>query len=265
MARSLAARKRRANKIKARIASGSQDHFPRCTIIGCGRPTERAAKAGLSATLCRKHLLHRQRFGSAWCRSPAATTLKPYLSAARSFIDVHRDDPFVRAALAALDGLMEAAGPVVIATRLRGLSPSQRAKVALARLREAGVMPERLLAIAMAISCLINESPQVVHRIKEWRIVATAKAAHRLAAGYHRVWEITDPDGRSRRTELHAYPRSTGRVLRYLGEWIENESERVIDRHAASVLALKVTRYGPHPAVADPLKFAAAADRRASR
>ena len=38
---------------------------------------------------------------------------------------------------------------------------------------------------------------------------------------------------------MHAYPRSSGRVLRHLGEMIEKECELVIDHHLAKVLAAK--------------------------
>jgi hypothetical protein len=265
MARSHAGSRRRADKIKMRVVSLANDHLPRCTILGCGQPTQRAAKSGLSATLCRKHVLHRQRHGSPWCPSPTASTLRPYVKAALSFIALHRNDPYVRAALVGLSGLMETAGPVVIATRLRGLPPAQRAKVALARLRESKVKPERLLAIALAVHGLINEAPQVVHRVKDWRIVAIAKTSHRLASGYHRVWEMADASGRIYRTELHAYPRSAGRVLHLLGAMIERECELVIDHYLSSVLALKVASYGPHPAIADPIKFTAGLNRRATR
>lgn len=263
--RSSNARARRAKKLSNRIQSCAPNHFPKCTILGCGQPTQRAAKSGLSATLCRKHVLHRQRHGSPWCPSPTASTLTPYVKTALSFIALDRNDLYVRAALVGLSGLMETAGPVVIATRLRGLPPIQRARVALARLRESKVKPERLLAIALAVHGLINEAPQVVHRIKDWRIVAVAKAAHRLASGYHRVWEMADASGRIHRTELHAYPRSAGRVLHLLGAMIEKECELVIDHHLAAVLALKVSRYGPHPAVADPIKFATALIHTATR
>ncbi|HWM47691.1 MAG TPA: hypothetical protein VNR11_12355 [Xanthobacteraceae bacterium] len=182
--------------------------------------------------------------------------MRPYLKAALSLIEPHRDDAYVKAAIAGLRGCLNQAGPAIIATRLRGLPPAERAKAALARLRDSGVKPERLLAITMAVHALIEEAPQVVHRIKEWRIVAIAKAAHRLASGYHRVWEIPDATGRTSRTELHAYARSSGRVLRYLGDMIEAECEWVIERHLTAVLALKVKRYGPHPAVAEPPPFA---------
>jgi hypothetical protein len=265
MRRSTQGRRHRANKLQARIMSDEADHFVRCCIMGCSFPTTRAAKSGLAATLCRKHVLHKQRHGSPWCPSPTGSALKPYIKAALSFVDLHRKDPFVEAALSGLRGLMESAGPIVIATRLRGLPPDDRAKVALARLRERGVKPERLLAIGVAVHALIEEAPQVCHRITEWRIVAIAKAAHRLASGHHRVWEMTDDAGRTHRTELHAYPRSSGRVLRYLGEVIEKECKLAIGQCLRDVLALKVARYGLHPAVADPLKFAAAANLTATR
>jgi hypothetical protein len=254
--RSLTALSLRRARLKARITADTKNCFAKCTILGCGQPTQRAAKKGLSGTLCRKHVLHRARHGSPWCPSPTAASLRPYIKSALSYIAAHRSDPYIRAALAGLDALMATSGETVIATRLRGLPPERRAKVALARLRDARVKPERLLAIALAVHALIEEAPQAVHRVKVWRIVAIAKAAHRLASGYHRVWEITDANRRVHRTELHAYPRSAGRLLRLLGTMIEKECELVIDHHLAAVLALKVTRYGPHPANTDPLKFA---------
>lgn len=243
MPRSIQGRQRRASRLKARIESDANDHFPKCTMIGCGKPTQRAAKAGLSIALCRKHQLHRQRHGSPFCSSPSAGVLKPYLRAASDLIELRRTDPYINAALADIRDLVETAGPVVIATRLRGLPPEKRSKVALARLREAGVKPERLLAIAVAVHALIEDNPAATHRIQEWRIVAIAKAAHRLASGYHRVWSLEDATGKVvQRTELHAYPRSSGRVLRYLGEAIEKKCEWVIDHQVTDVVALKLSR-----------------------
>ena len=48
-------------------------------------------------------------------------------------------------------------------------------------------------------------------------------------------------------TEMHAYPRSAGRILRFLGKMIEREAELIVDHHLAAVLTLKLNRYGPHP------------------
>jgi hypothetical protein len=252
MPRSLEGRMRRAHKLKARICSELNDHFQRCTIIGCGEPTQRAAKAGLATALCRKHLLHRQRHGSPWCSSPTAAALRPYLRASLSFIDLRRD-AYINAALEGLTGRMETSGEVVIATRLKGQSPEQRANVAMARLRDAGVRAERLLAIGLALHCLIEEAPQVVHRTKEWRIVAIAKAAHRLASGTHRQWK--DDQGKVL-ASMNRYPRSSGRVLRHLGEMIEQECDLVIDHHLAVVLALKIERYGRYPVLTEPFNEA---------
>lgn len=139
---------------------------------------------------------------------------------------------------------MASAGPVEIATRLRGLPPEHRAKIALARLREADIKPERLLAIPLAVAALIEDAPATVHRTTEWRIVAIAKAAHRLASGTHRIWPVAQPDGRTKHIEMHAYPRSSGRVLRHLGEMIEKECELVIDHRLSGVLAVKAAREG---------------------
>jgi hypothetical protein len=55
---------------------------------------------------------------------------------------------------------------------------------------------------------------------------------------------VAQPDGRTKHIEMHAYPRSAGRVLRHLGEMIEKECELVIDHHLSGVLALKAARDG---------------------
>jgi hypothetical protein len=99
----------------------------------------------------------------------------------------------------------------------------------------------------MAIAALIHEDPGA-HRIKEFRIVQVAKAAHRLASGYHRIWTgLQDRNGRTIKTELHTYARSTGRVLRLLGQIIEERCEAATAEHLDGVLALKIKRYGRHP------------------
>src|SRR5665213_2428749 len=159
MQRSCGSRRRRGNKLKARVNSDAHDHFLKCTIIGCGRPTARASKQGLSAFTCRYHQQHRQRHGSHWCKSPSAAVLRPYLSAALSFIEAHRADIFIGAALTGVGGIMASAGPVEIANRLKGLPPDRRARIALARLYEAGKKPERVLAIPLAIAALIEDAP----------------------------------------------------------------------------------------------------------
>lgn len=220
-----------------------------CAIPGCRQLTMRAAGQGLAAFHCKRHVEHKARHGSHWHGSYSAGELRPYLTAAGAFIRPRMEaDPFIKAAVEGLEALMESAGPAEIATRLRGLSAERRAKIALARLREAGIKPERLLANQLAVTALIEEDPGS-HRVKEFRVVQVAKAVHRLASGTHRVWEYQDAQGRTRRTELHAYPRSTGRVLRLLGGMIERECELVADRHLSGMMALKVKRYGPHPAL----------------
>ncbi len=232
-------RHRRVRRLRARIVSDSNNYLPICSIPGCSRPTTRAAKVGLDSFTCRYHQQHKQRHGSHWCKSPSGPILSPYVSAALKVIHSNWEAPFVAAAVAGLGSGMSTAGPAEPATRLRGLPPERRAKIALARLREAGVKPERLLSIALAVHALIADAPEKCHRVSEWRIVAVAKAAHRLASGTHRQWPLHQPDGRVKHIVLHAYPRSSGRVLRHLGTMIEKECEWVIERHLAEVVALK--------------------------
>ena len=252
MPRSPEAQRRRVSKIKARINSSADDHMPRCSVPdpitgrACGRPTARAERKGLHVYLCRVHQQFQQRHGSSWCRSPTAETMKPYITSALAIVETYRSDRYISAALNGLDGLMQSAGPVEISSRLRGLPPAHRAKIALARLREANIKPERLLAIILAVHALIREAPGTIHNTREWRIVAIAKAAHRMSSGTHRRWELRDDTGKVVRvTEMHSFPRAVGRVLRYLGDAIERECEWVVDHHLTRVLALKIARYGP--------------------
>lgn len=230
----------RGRQIKPAAPAG----MSHCAIPGCGKPTMRAAGKGLAAFHCKAHVDHKARHGSHWKGTYLATDLRPYVRAATTWLKANRSDPFVTDAIGALNGILKAAGPAEIATRLRGLPPKRRAEIAFARLREAGIEPERILGIALGTAALIEDDPNS-HRVREFRIVQTAKAAHRLASGYHRTWEMHGNDGNTHPYSIHAYPRSSGRVLRYMGEEIERACELVIDRHLQAVLALKVERFGP--------------------
>lgn len=209
----------------------------------CGRRTASALASGFSR-VCRYHQQHRQRHGSTWCKTPRAKTLEPYLKAAIAYLEVKPDDHYVKAAIATIKHQLENAGPAEIATRLGGRPARERARVALARLRDKGIAPLKLLAIPVAICGMLQEADGYFARDPEYRQVTIAKAAHRLASGTHKSWEIQHRDGRVVRTEMHAYPRSSGQVLRHLGRTLETEAELVIERHLEAVLELKVARYG---------------------
>ncbi len=241
----------RSRDIQKRLAASAANLPPKCAIPGCGRPTMRAAGKGLAIHHCKYHVQHRARHGSHWRKSYRASDLKPYRQAAAIWIRRNRDDSYVAHSLSALASLVQFAGPIPQSAGLRGVPPRDRAKIGLARLREKGVPPEKLLAIYLAVVMVIEEDP-TSHRVHEFRIVQIAKAIHRLASGYHRRWEIRLNDGRIVRPEIHSYARSSGRVLRHLGTMIEECCEWVDVKHLPALLALKIERYGPHPAVADP-------------
>lgn len=231
-----------SHSIKQRL--GSTGGALRCSIPGCRNPTMRAVGTGLAAFHCRKHVEHKARHGSHWHGTYSAAELKPYLAAATSYVRLRAEsDRFIKQALNGIALLLEEAGPTEIATRLRGMSAQRRARIALARLRVAKIRPERFVAIVLAVTALIEEDPGS-HRTKEFRTVQIAKALHRLASGTHKRWPFLDAYGRKRQTEMHAFPRSSGQVLRIMGRAVENPSEWVVEKHLAGVLALKVKRYG---------------------
>jgi len=236
--------------VAQRIATANTGAAQRCAIFGCGRPTMGAAGLGIAAFHCRRHVEHKARHGSHWHGTYSAAELKPYLAAATSYVRLWSEtDRVIKAALAAVALLLEEAGPTEIATRLKGMSAPRRARIALARLRVAGIKPERFVATVLAVTALVEEDPGS-HRTKEFRTVQIAKALHRLASGYHRVWELPDENGRLRKvSELHAFPRSSGPVLRLIGKRVEQPCEWVVEKHLAAVMGLKVKRYGRHAAL----------------
>lgn len=234
---------RRKKALKESIRLGPLAASATCAIPGCGRATMKAAREGLAPHHCRRHVEHRARHGSYWRPSFKASELRPYITAATAYIGLRAtNDKFIAAAIADMGQTLEDAGPVEIATRLKGMSATKRAKIGLARLRVEGVPPQRIVSIVLAVAALIEDDP-TAHRIKEFRTVQTCKAVHRLASGTHRVWVVEDHQGRKRRTEMHAFPKSTGRVLREMGRMLEQPCGWVVEKHVAGVLAHR-QRYG---------------------
>ena len=83
--------------------------------------------------------------------------------------------------------------------------------------------------------------------IKEFHLVQTAKAVHRLASGTHRHWDFPMQDGTTKPLELHAYPRSSGIVLRVMGREIEEICGGVTESAVAELCAARLAKFGPHP------------------
>lgn len=217
-----------------------------CSVPGCQRPTSRAEGLGLAAFLCRYHVGFRARHGSPWCPTYKSADLKPYLASAGQWVREHRGSPAVTASLAWLRGLLDGAGRVEPAQSIKRLPAAVRAKIALARLREAGIEPERLLVIHLAVSALI-EDDRDSHRTEEFRDVQVAKAVHRLASGTHRRWDFPMPDGSTQPLHMHVYPRSAGLVLRRIGEAIAEHCREVAAIGLAPVRAIRRDRFGLHP------------------
>jgi hypothetical protein len=193
---------------------------------------------GLSGRYCKHHIQFKARHGSMWHPSYSATDLKPYLRAATSYINPRLlTDVSIKNAMDRLAFMIEGA-PYEQATRLRGLPAAIRADIAFGRFRKRGVKPETLLAVTLAVPALIADDSRA-DKTLEFRRVQIAKAAHRRASGFHKIW--------SERSSLHVFARSTGRVLRILGKMLEERCEAAVVDHLEGVRRLKVRRYGPHP------------------
>jgi len=220
--------------------------LPRCAVPGCTRPTMVEAGVGLGAYHCRYHVQYKARHGSLWCPSIKAGDLRPYVKAASRWIRQNRNNREIAFALQWLRGLLDSAGPVRRTDEIRRKSATERAKVAFARLREAGIKPERLLAIHLGVTANIADDPDS-HRVEEYRVVQVAKAVHRLASGTHQRWNWPMSDGTTRVIAMHDYPKSSGRVLRVIGRAIEEACREATAQGLQAVRDLKTSNYGPHP------------------
>ncbi len=216
-----------------------------CPIPGCGR-TILNTKPPIRSSVCRYHVQRKARHGSHWHPTYSASEIRPYTAAAEQWIAANLTHAAVLEAIRRLENALWAAGPAEPAMNLRGLSAATRARVAMARIREREILPKRLLATYIAV-CALIEDDYGSHRVREFRIVQAAKAVHRLASGTHKRWEMWRPNGDPVPFEIHAYPRSSGIVLRKLGQILEAACDDVARIAVPSVIALRTQRLGEHP------------------
>jgi hypothetical protein len=219
-----ARRKQRREDVKARAAQPNH-MYGYCRVLHCGKPARAGTGDGLDMVFCRSHADHYSRHGSPYKGSYTALELMPHRKAARAWLKEHQGDPQVRQGASRIQGLYQQAGPHVEAFRLRGIPPRERAMAAWARLRKAGVDPLRVLEGWLTVEAAIAADPQPDND-PEFRRVQAAKLIHRLASGTHRSWPR--PGGGTQ--SMHVYPRSRGRVLRYIGRDVEEAASSLAGR-----------------------------------
>jgi hypothetical protein len=231
-------------KVRLKAPAGNLPGF--CAIPDCGRQTMASLGVGLAVMHCQYHIQFRARHGSHWYPTYKAADLKPYLASAAQHIKQRSTEPYIAHSLMALRALLDGAGRTQRAQDIKWKKAPARARIAFARLREADIEPERLLAIHVAVSALILDD-NGSHRVPEYRIVQVAKAAHRLASGSHGSWTQRVTSATTRPIPLHVYPKSSGQVLRVMGKAIEECCELATERELQAARDLKRERFGPHP------------------
>ncbi len=208
--------------------------WPRCAVLHCPRAPTGATTSGLNRHYCKAHEDQFERHGSYFKKSYTATQINPYRRAAFAWLEAHAERRTVMVAVAAVRRLYENAGRHVEAFRFRGLPPKERASAAWARLREAGVDPGLPLAALLAVAMIERDDTQPESR-REFRRVQVAKIVHRLASGSHKRWPRELGGGRVGVTELHVFPQSRGRVLRIIGEQLEETAGLIVEHHLTEV------------------------------
>lgn len=228
------------SELLRRVKTPSDDSFRVCTIPGCGRAPEARQGNGLSPHLCRYHRAFRQRHGSPIKRSYKGSELRPYVRAAESFLNAHRDNREIKWSLDRIAGSLAGAGPVRSVDDLLWMDARGKARASLAMLRERKVPPLRILAVTLGVLCAIEEDSYGPGGDRKlFKRVQIGKALRRRASGTHRVFE----NG----LRIDRYPRSAGKALERLGAIIEEDAEFAIHQHLAAILKLKQERYGVAP------------------
>ena len=180
-------------KLKAQAAevSGAGDALRRCARPFCGRLSMVAAGVGFDMNLCEYHREKVARHGHPEVPSIQGTELRPYLVTAKSRIKAelslrqypppirpHRDQcPYADC------------GQSPRADEIKHWSAEQKATAAFARLREAEVGAERILAAHMGIVAILADDTWAPREV-DYKLTQTGKAVHRLASGTHRRYQV---------------------------------------------------------------------------
>jgi hypothetical protein len=149
--------------------------------------------------------------------------------------------------------LLDGAGAVVPPIILKHRAAAQKARAALARLRDAGVTPERILATYIAVSVLLTDDGYAPRDDERYRLTQIAKPLRRLASGHHVRGEYPGPGGSSVVSfEEHSYVPSSGLALVALGKTIDELCHGWVRLGASggaigAVRAAMRARYGEHP------------------
>lgn len=212
-----------AEDIKQRATEPSQGQPRKCSVLSCGRPTQRSIGRGLSEVYCKAHIEHARRHGSTWRRSYLKAELEPYRRAARKWMRANVSRSEVTRVVAALDRMISEAGRIESAFKLRGKPADEKARIALARLREAGKRGEQLLEITLTVKATMAAIGPRAN--PEFEAVQIAKMIHRLASGTI----LRAPDGTpysakyaGKRSLFERYPRAEGAFMRILGRKVED-------------------------------------------
>ena len=225
---------------------------PRCLMLQCGRAVGASFKGRITVPYCKWHRQHKSRHGSLWHGTYRAAELNPYIKSAVAWLRNNCEMVSVGAVRWEVEYLLCRTLRAEPAMNLRGLSAQRRAAIAFARLRAANVPSERIIAIYLGVSALIEDDWHS-HNVCEFRIVQAAKAMHRLASGTHRKWDVWNPrTGGTVPFEMHAYPRSSGIVLRKMGEAVEKACGGLPKTALPEIIALKTARFGLHPSHPPP-------------
>jgi hypothetical protein len=223
---------------------------------------------GLSSLYCKYHSQFANRHGSVWKRSYTATELRDYRRTAERYFNAKENDRWVDVALAGLRGLLNTSGPNERPGDTIHLKPRDKARAALARLRAQHVPPMRLLIDAAAVVMALAEDNEKPADDGEFAKVQIAKLCLRKAGGYRYTRfgaaqpaanvvqfgalkvNVGHGQGAPAAKRWGIYTRSSGLMLRHLGEAVYEACEDAIGQHLSAMLQARRRWYDTQNAVA---------------
>jgi hypothetical protein len=210
----------------------------KCALFGCKRLTMRAERKGLTDLYCSYHIQRIARHGHHTEGSLGVNEKRPYKEIAAKWIKTHQGTIKLKVLLNDIATLLAEAGTAYNATQLHGLTPTQKALAALARLREAKVSPEEILLRWMTVGLTLLATERWDRCGDVYHFIQIAKSVHRLASGYRIDGPSFSLGGVKVRNQFFATTR--GRHLRHLGQMLNDVCKMKI-----TDIALKDILEGP--------------------
>ena len=232
----------------------------RCCQPFCNRGSMASSGDGWDARWCEYHRAKVARHGHPEAGTIPGPELAPYVETAERLIrqELAKGSLWVTHARTAVWGTMQSAGRAATVAEATQWGAHDKMRAVFARLREAGLPPERLMALCLGLNALITDNHWHPSSA-DYRITQLGKAILRRASGTHRRYEqpvakrvvgnnnVIEYDGSTTTVVVRHYTKSSGQFLRHIGRAMEEACGDLSATMRPAIIAAKDAKYGRHP------------------